>query len=119
MEAVRAGDGVDDPRDADAAARTAAYVVRMAERARSPKVMLVDAVVLVALVVFVLAGGDARIPSGIPLALFLVAAVVLRVVARFTLGATARRAAEAERRNRRIAEMHARVAAEDAGRGDP
>lgn len=110
---------MDDPHDADLAARTAAYVVRMAERARSPKVLLVDAVVLVGLVAFVLAGGDARIPSGIPLALFLVAAVVLRVVARFTLGATARRAAEAERRNRSIAEIHARAAERGAGPVEP
>ena len=110
MEAVRAGNAVDHPDDAELAARTAAYIVRAAERARSPKVLLVDAVVLVGLVVFVLAGGDARIPSGIPLALFFVAAVVLLVVARFMLGATARRAAEAERRNRGIAEMHARAA---------
>ena len=109
MRAVRAGDAVDDPRDAEVAARTAAYVRRAAERARSPRVLLIDAVLVAALVVFVLAGGNARLPSGIPLAVFLVVAVTVRIVARFALTAAVDRAAEAERRNREIAEAHAAV----------
>ncbi len=111
MRAVRAGDAVDDPADADVAARTAAYLRRTAERARSPRLLLLDAVLIAALVVFVLAGGNARLPSGLPLAVFLVAAVVVRVVSRFALSAAVTRAAEAERRNRELADSHAAGAA--------
>jgi hypothetical protein len=111
MRAVRAGDAVDDPVDADVAARTAAYLRRTAERARSPRLLLLDAVLIAALVVFVLAGGNARLPSGLPLAVFLVAAVAVRVVSRFALSAAVARAAEAERRNRELADSHAAGAA--------
>jgi hypothetical protein len=118
MRAVRAGDAVDDPQDAEVAARTAAYVRRTAERARSPRVLLIDLLLVGALVVFVLAGGNARLPSGIPLAIFLVVAVAVRIVARFALTAAVDRAAESERRNLEIAELHAAAApggAESAG----
>ncbi len=104
LRAVRAGEAVDDPLDAELAMRTAAYMRRTAERARSPRLLLVDLFLVVGLVLFVLAGGDARLPTGLPLVLFLVAAVVVRVVARITLGSAAARAMQAEERNRLVAE---------------
>jgi uncharacterized integral membrane protein len=117
LRAVRAGDAVDDPADADVAARTAAYVRRTAARARSPRLLLVDAVLVAALVVFVLAGGNARLPAGLPLAVFLGAAVVARVVARFALAAAVVRADEAERRNRELADLHSSAAGDATARG--